>query len=216
VDVPAEISTLLEVYRREVRALEPLGSYVAGSVALGAWNAMTSDVDVVTLLPGAIDRGKLRALHRKLALAHPGARRLECIYLAPSWTGVRVAGGRLRGRGRLTAVARAEIHAGGLVLAGRLGEVRAPVRGELDAEMRWNLDHYWRAKRWRWDLSLFTEFCEFAVSTLARIRWTQQHGTITTKPAALEWLPDAAAALRLGRLARARAVLRLIGDTTRA
>jgi hypothetical protein len=212
------LETILAAYASRVRALDVMGSYVAGSVAMGAFDPRRSDVDVVTVVRGEVEPARIDRMHRELARAHPGAWRLDAQYVsarAPLARGP---------RGRLTAVARAELHAGGIVLAGgAIAEIVPPVsRAELDAEMRWNLDVYWRAKRARLERYLFAEGVHFAVTTVARIRWTLAHGTVVSKPAAARWLPsvmpDAAPLVagldaRLGlrdRWARARAVQHLI------
>src|SRR5207248_11157002 len=125
---------------------------------------------------------------------HPDARRLEVTYVdveRPLAPGLRVARGRVREVGRLTAVARTEIHSRPIVLAGSPAMVPAPTRAELDAEMAWNLDVYWRRQRARLDHFLFAPWIDFAVTTLARILWTLRFGTITSKPEAARWLPDA-------------------------
>lgn len=199
--------TLLATYASQVRALDVVGSYVAGSVAMGAYEHGRSDVDVVTVVHGAVEPGRIDRLQRELRRVHPGAWRLDAQYVSARAP-------LARGR-RLTAVAREELHRGGLVLAGEpIGAVIPPVtRGELEAEMRWNLDVYWRGRRRQLARFLFEE------ADRRRLR----RGTLTSKRAAARWLPSVmpeaealVAGLEAGvgvwqRLPRARAVQRLIG-----
>jgi hypothetical protein len=212
------LSTLLGAYAAALAPLDVLGSYVAGSVALGAFDPRTSDVDVVTVMRTMPPRARLDALHVRLSA------RLECVYLAEGESsGVRYQRGRRRGIGTLTAVARTEIHAHPIVLAGA-PPARVIARAspdELAAEMSWNLDVYWRRQRARLPRFFFTSAVDFAVGTLARILWTLRHGTVIAKREAVRWLPSAlpqaAPLVALSqdgrwrhRWRRARAVQRLI------
>ena len=117
-------------------------------------------------------------------------------------------------------VSRKLLHERGVVLAGRPpAEVFAPVsREELDEEMRWNLQVYWRgrlAHPWRF---LFDEGVQFAVSTLARIAHTRATGEVISKQKAIAALPEQwrvlADAGSMGRIRRARETLRMIGEMT--
>ena len=84
--IPVSIQPLLDAY---LRALEPLrthfyGIYIAGSLALGAFEELASDIDLIALTQGewsSLELKQLKALHIHLIKAYPLGKRLEVCYV---------------------------------------------------------------------------------------------------------------------------------------
>lgn len=235
--VPSELREPLARLTGWLRASLPVaGVYLHGSIAQGAFDPRTSDVDLVATLDldavGRREIAALRAAHRALAHESPWGRRLESSFVPAR--AARSAGSlaeryprfdraRARGLQRLPAVARRLLARGGVTLSGEPA-VRAFADVDDAAirdEMHWNLASYWRGRLRRPHLFLSEEMARFAATTIPRILHTLETGDIPTKPEALAFLetrlPEFAALAddvrahgrRLGRLARARLCLGL-------
>jgi predicted nucleotidyltransferase len=87
--IPISIQPLIDAY---LHALEPLhthfyGIYIYGSIALGAFEELASDIDIIALTQGewsSLELKQLEALHRQLIKVYPLGKRLEVFYSQPS------------------------------------------------------------------------------------------------------------------------------------
>lgn len=202
--VPPSIQPLIDAY---LCALEPLGShlygiYLFGSLALGAFEEQTSDIDIIALTQGKWTRrelAQLKALHTKLVQTHQLGHRLEVLYIP-----LRHLGKRNQeiaryptfhterffpaGYGDLNYVTWWTLKNKGICLLG-------PDRSTLPFEvawrevletMRYNLDGFWVSKARRPYLFLRDDMFEYSVAIHCRILTTLEEGEIITKSAALE------------------------------
>ncbi len=205
-NIPVELAPLFDAW---LEALAPLGDrihgvYLYGSLALGAWNPVVSDIDAVVLTVGEwtsdeIDR--LAEIHADLAKALPLANRLEAIYFplerlgettspTPPYPAFRDGQFHPATHGDVNAVTWWMFAHHGVRLAGPEPE-DLPIRTTWDdvrAAMRYNLDVYWeRRVRLPGGLRFLTdEGVEFGVTTVARILTTLEDGEIIGKDAALD------------------------------
>src|ERR1700730_3039340 len=84
--IPITVQPLIDAY---LHALEPLhfhffGIYLYGSIALGAFEELESDIDIIALTRAewtASELAQLNALHTHLLEAHQIAGRLEVLYI---------------------------------------------------------------------------------------------------------------------------------------
>src|SRR6266566_1928595 len=84
--VPVAIQPLVGAY---LDGLEPLrarfyGIYIYGSIALGAFEELASDIDILALTEGewsAFELKQLEALHRRLIKVYQYGKRLEVLYV---------------------------------------------------------------------------------------------------------------------------------------
>ncbi|MCC6314450.1 MAG: DUF4111 domain-containing protein [Thermomicrobiales bacterium] len=210
--IPEPPAALLDAY---LAALAPLGErihgvYVYGSLALGAFDPRTSDIDLLVPTASALSAAEvawLAAAHAALTRSNPLARRLQAAYVpldelandavvAPR---PHYRDGRLRsGRGDLNAVTRWLVARRGIVLRGPAAST-LPLAATWEAvreAMRFNLEVYWprRAVLPRGFVFLTDYWVDFGTSTLCRILTTLEDGEIVGKDAALarwrERLPD--------------------------
>lgn len=215
--VPAVIQPLLDTYLHE---LEPLrshfyGIYIYGSIALGAFEELESDIDIIALTQGEWSPSELKQLkdlHTRLNKAYPLGRRLEVFYIPSRYLGV-MHPGKANGAiapypvmhdgtfspassGSLNAVTWWIIKHNGLCLLG-------PACSELPLEVSWqdvlstmrfNLDIYYANRLKRGYIYLNDLAVEFGVSNMCRIFTTIEDGEIISKSASLkrwrERLPD--------------------------
>lgn len=204
--LPALIVPVLAALTDGVRSIDGswLGAWVYGSVALGAWDPVASDIDVIVVASGALgqeDIDRLATLHEQLAREQAMAGRLEVQYLTvghldrddsagyPCW---RDSALHRQSRGDLNATTRWVLREHGIALFGPPAAMLPPTVtwDDVLAAMRANLTRYWPA--WlsaegrialRDDAAVV-----FAVTTLCRILTTVGRDAIVTKPAALaEW-----------------------------
>jgi len=84
-DLSADIARLLGRLRDRLVARGGLaGIYLYGSLATGDFSPARSDIDVVVMVTGELDRaavGELRELHAALAGSDDPAGRLHCLYV---------------------------------------------------------------------------------------------------------------------------------------
>ncbi len=91
--IPASLRPLVDAY---LQTLEPLrarisGIYLYGSVALGAFEELASDIDIVALTQGEwspSELAQLEALHAQLQRAYPLGKRLEVFYIPFGYLGM--------------------------------------------------------------------------------------------------------------------------------
>lgn len=187
---------------------------VAGSLATGDYIRGVSDLDLVAVVDGPVDRTRveaLTALHRELDLGSAAGLDLGCVYVDegalldpdarhPTWThGVLV-------HRILSGVTRAELVRHGFAVSGRPPQEVLPpmtddeVRGAAHAELcgYWS----WAARRPR--IWLDPVIAELGLTSMARGRHTLRTGQLLTKSQAVEqaaaprWLVDQLRARRQG------------------
>jgi hypothetical protein len=179
------------------------GIYLQGSLALDAFNPVSSDVDFVVVLAKNIDSqaiGMLRLMHRRFRRESAWGKRFEGHYVPAqdllSSEGdfaqhyPYVAKGKLQGAHRVGPLARRLVREHGITLVGDDPDgVFAEVSDtSIRGEMRYNLNVYWRRKRDQLHLLLSDRMVDFAVTTLPRILHTLRSGSIISKPEALALL----------------------------
>jgi len=198
--------------------LAPLGwvtdLFVGGSVATGDYSPRISDLDLVALVDGPVDRARqalLMTLHRGLDEGTASSLKLGCVYvdgsqlvdlhaLHPTWTH-----GSLVQR-ILSGVARAELVRHGYAVFGRspLDVLPAMSDDDVRAAARAELTGYWTwaARRpWLW---LDPIIADLGLTSMARGRHTLATGELLTKTRAVEraaapaWLIDQLRARRRG------------------
>lgn len=214
--IPPALRPLLEHYRAALTTL-PIrfpGVYLYGSVALGAFDEQSSDIDLVaftagTWTPAAL--AQLAALHRQLTAAFPLGGRVEAMYVpfadrGQGKTGIApypyTAAGEFHPAGHfdLNAVTWWEIAHDGIPLLGPdPAALHLPVTwADVLETMRYNLDTYWSGQRAALaaalaqnpQLALPDDVIPYIVGTLCRILTTIEEGTITSKTGAVrEWQP---------------------------
>lgn len=203
--IPTSIQPLVDVY---LHALEPLhsrfyGIYIFGSIALGAFEELESDIDIVALTQGqwtSAEFTQLSALHKWLMGVHQLARRLEVLYIplhnlgkhnreiAPYPT---IQHGEFSPAryGDLNSITWWTVKNKGICLLG-------PERSMLPFEVTWqdvletmsdNLNDFWpRITRRRPHCFLRDDWFVFAVATHCRILTTIEEEEIITKSVALK------------------------------
>lgn len=203
--VPASIQPLIDTY---LHALEPLhehfyGIYIYGSIALGAFEELGSDIDIIALTQGewsSLELKQLKTLHRQLIKAYPYGKRLEVFYIPSRYMGSMQQSETIApypvmhdgtfspaAHGGLNAVTWWIIKHHGLRLLG-------PERPALPLEVTWkdilsamrfNLDVYFARQVKRPYIYLDDVAVEFAVTNLCRIFTTIEEGEIISKSASL-------------------------------
>lgn len=208
--IPVSIQPLIDAY---LDGLKPLyshfyGIYIYGSIALGAFEELESDIDILALtksewLPHELEQ--LKTLHMRLIKEYPPGGRLEVYYAPSRYLGVTrsVEQGRAidpypvmhdgvfepAARGGLNVVTWWTIKHHGLRLLGpEPCELPLEVAWEdILADMRFNLNVYYARKVKKrpyvyWD----DRAVEFDVTNLCRIFTTIEEGEIISKSASLE------------------------------
>jgi len=206
--VPVSIQPLIDAY---LRALEPLrahfyGIYISGSIALGAFEELASDIDIVALTQNewsSLELKQLKALHTHLIKAYPFGKRLEVCYVPLRYLGV-VHPGKQNGAiapypaahdGRFSPATQAGLNAVTWWIIQHKGlRLFGPERSDLPLEVAWkdvlstmrfNLDVYFARKSKRPYIYLHGAAVEFAVTNLCRILTTIEEGEIISKSASL-------------------------------
>ena len=202
--IPPPIQSLITAY---FDAIEPLrshlyGIYIFGSIALGAFEELESDIDLVVLTLEewtASECTQLKALHARLKRSQQLGKRLEVLYLPLSYLG------KLNteiapyphfhsekfytaGYGDLNYVTWWVLKTKGIRLLG-------PECSALPFDVTWqdvletmrdNLDVYWPRHANRPYLFLLDGWIVIAVATLCRMLSTIEEASIVTKSMALE------------------------------
>lgn len=202
--LPSPIQPLIDAY---LHALEPLrerfyGIYIYGSIALGAFEEATSDIDVIVLTQGewsSLELKQLAELHERLIKEQLWGRRLEVLYVPVSDLGRDrrelapypcVHDGRflLAGRGDVNGVTWWVLKHKGICLWGRERDVLPfdYTWQQVLHTMRFNLDVYFAGKLKRPYIYLHPGAVEFAVSNLCRILATIEDSEIISKSASLK------------------------------
>ena len=206
--IPVSIQPLIDAY---LRALEPLqthfyGIYIAGSIALGAFEELESDIDLIALTQGegsSLELKQLKALHTHLIKTSPFGKRLEVSYIPTRYLGVmhpdKQSGAVVpypvlhnskfspASYGSLEAVTWWIIKHNGLRLLG-LERSELPLEvawKDVLTTMRFNLDVYFARQAKRPYLYLNDVAVEFAVTNLCLILTTIEEGEIISKSASL-------------------------------
>ncbi|WP_239092663.1 nucleotidyltransferase domain-containing protein [Paractinoplanes abujensis] len=160
--------------------------FVAGSLATGDYIPYVSDLDLVAITDGPVDRGLIEEVHRRVG---PGYQ-LGCVYVDaaliddvgvrhPTWTH-----GQLVER-ILSGITRAELAGHGYAVFGRPpGEVVPPV--DVRAAARAELAGYWRWAARRPYLWWNPMMADLGLTSMARARHALAYGELLTKTAAIE------------------------------
>lgn len=188
---------------------------VAGSLALGDHVPGVSDVDLVAVTDGPVDRARETALaraHRDID-RYFGAADLGCVYVEErrlSEAGARHATwthGRLVHR-TLSGITRAELASCGFAVYGRPPSSLLPVMtdDQVRAAVRSELRGYWTwASRRPW-LWLDPTIADLGLTSMARARYSLRTGQLLAKTAAMDhvrapdWLIDELRGRRRGEL----------------
>ncbi len=202
--IPTSVQPLIDAY---LHALEPLrphfyGIYIFGSIALGAFEELESDIDIVALTHGewaVTELAQLKALHTQLIGMHHLGKRLEVLYIPL----------RDLGKGNREIAPYPTFHTEKFFPAG-YGDLNhitwwtiknksihllGPERSTLPFEVTWqevletmrdNLDGYWVSRARRPYLFLRDDMFEFSVATLCRMLTTIEEEEIITKSLALK------------------------------
>ncbi len=187
---------------------------VAGSLATGDHVPGVSDLDLVAVVPGPVDRARtaqLVAVHTALDRGAAAGADLGCVYvdegrllatadLHPTWTH-----GSLVER-VLSGITRAELVRSGFAVLGRApADVLPPVTDDdVRAAARAELCGYWAWAVRRPHLWLDPGIADLGLTSMARGRYALRTGRLLTKTAAVEqarapaWLVDQLRARRRG------------------
>jgi Domain of unknown function (DUF4111) len=206
--VPVAIQPLIAAY---LHALGPLhthfyGMYIYGSIALGAFEELASDIDIIALTLGewsSLELKQLKALHRYLTKAYPLGKHLEVFYVPSCYLGVMHPS---KQNGAVVSYPAAHEGTFSLAMHGSLNAVTwwiiknqgirllGPERSALPLEVTWkdvlstmrfNLDVYFARKVQRPYIYLYDAAVEFAVTNLCRILTTIEEGEIISKSESL-------------------------------
>jgi hypothetical protein len=197
---PPWVEALLLRVATDLTVRGVLGVYAHGSLATGDFADGSSDLDLVAVTARPVspaERDELRRWHRELGRDRRAAM-LHCAY---------VEGARLEDLGQshptwahedfldrpLSAVARAELLAGALVLAGPPAGALIPelAVGTLQDEVRREVDTYWRraARRHRpWWRDIWVDI---GLTSMVRARSVLEEGRQISKVEAMRRLPGA-------------------------
>jgi len=201
--IPLPIQPLLDAY---LAALQPLrdhfyGIYIYGSIALGAFEEMESDIDIIALTEGEWteqELGLLAHIHKRFVKEYELGKRLEPMYIPLRDIGKYNADiapypyasdGKFYAAGHfdLNAVTWWTIQHKGLCLLGPECAV-LPLEvawEEVLGAMRYNLNTYWASKAKKPYLFLSDLWVMAAVATLCRILTAIEEGEIVSKSASL-------------------------------
>ncbi len=202
--IPTPIQPLIDAY---LHALEPLrshfhGIYIFGSIALGAFEELESDIDIVALTQGEWTTPKLvqlRALHTQLMRSHQLGKRLEVLYIPLHNLG------KVNGElapyptfhsGKFSPAGYGDLnHVTWWTVKNKSIRLLGPERSTLPLEVTWqdvletmrdNLDGYWASIAKRPYLFLLDGWIVIAVATLCRMLTTIEDEEIITKSVALK------------------------------
>ncbi len=202
--IPTPIQPLIDAY---LHALEPLrshfhGIYIFGSIALGAFEELESDIDIVALTQGewiTPELAQLKALHTQLIRTHQLAKRLEVLYIPLHDLGKRnreIAPYPIIQFGKFSPAGYGDLnYVTWWTVKNKSIRLLGPERSTLPFEVAWqdvletmrdNLDGYWASKAKRPYLFLLDGWIVIAVATLCRILTTIEEEEIITKSVALK------------------------------
>lgn len=199
---PADATRTLDAF---LAAMQPvtgaLGLYAGGSLATDDYRPVSSDLDLVAVIPGPLTSAQQAALvdvHQQLMRDKPAAAKLHCAYVPlgeiadPGVEHLTWAHGELYRR-IVSGIARAELHSGGVVLHGPPpGTYFPPVdRAALRAAAIGEMTGYWRGavrKPWLWQQDVYVDL---GLLSLARAEIAVRQGRQSTKTEALVRLREA-------------------------
>lgn len=202
--IPPLIQPLLDAY---LHALEPLrdrfyGIYIYGSIALGAFEELESDIDIIALTRGewtAQELGQLGRIHKRLVKEFALGKRLAPMYVPLDDIGklnVDIAAYPYASDGRFHAAGHFDLNDVTWWMVQHLGiclcgpesstlPLQVTWADVLDA-MRYNLNTYWAGKARQSRLFLFDIWVTTAVATLCRILTAIEEDEIISNSAALK------------------------------
>ncbi|WP_243652919.1 nucleotidyltransferase domain-containing protein [Tumebacillus sp. BK434] len=205
---------MLETYNRLLQAASFAeavhGVYLYGSIALGAYEAATSDIDFITVLKREFtspEREELERLHHRLQTAHPLASRMDGMYIAlpylgrlnpdiPAYCFTHAGEFHRAGHWDINHVTWWLLQHRGITIAGPdASTLPLAVRGDdLHAAMMYNLHSYWPRRLQLLEGMEAADPADIAdaVLTLCRIAYTLAHRDILSKPQALQHALDTA------------------------
>jgi hypothetical protein len=194
-----QTESLLARFLTDLTPLRPRAVWAHGSLAGGDYQEGRSDLDLIAVLPDAVDLTTVRrvvALHRRLR-TEPLAAKVHCSYLTPAtlddpdrshltWAHRRVM------RRPVTPVTRRELHDFGRVLHGETPAALLPPvpQRQLTAFVVRDQRDFWRphvdrARLWKQDV-----WVDLGLVTFARATVTLRDGRLISKREALAELPS--------------------------
>ncbi|HTI14253.1 MAG TPA: hypothetical protein VL461_06745 [Dictyobacter sp.] len=209
--IPTSIQPLLDAYLQALTSLRThfYGIYLSGSIALGAFEDLESDIDIIALTQNewsSIELHQLKTLHEQLLKSYPFGQRLEIFYIPFRYLGTLDTDKKDNvidpyptfydgifspaGSGSLNAVTWWIIKHQGIRL---LGSERTELPLEVSwtdvlTTMRFNLDVYYAQKIKRPYTYLSDTAVEFAVSNMCRILTTiEEEGIIAKSESLTRW-----------------------------
>jgi hypothetical protein len=202
--IPPSIHPLIDAY---LHALEPLrshfyGIYIFGSIALGAFEVLASDIDIVALTQGewtTPELAQLKALHTQLIHTHQLGKRLEVLYIPLRNLGKRdreIAPYPTIQYGKFSPAGYADLNYVTWWTVKHKGiRLLGPERSTLPFEVAWedvlgtmrdNLNGFWAIPTERPYLFLLDGWIVIAVATLCCMLTTIEEEEIVTKSVALK------------------------------
>jgi predicted nucleotidyltransferase len=200
-DLSADIARLLGRLRDRLVARGGLaGIYLYGSLATGDFSPARSDIDLVVMVTGELDRaavGELRELHAALAGSDDPAGRLHCLYvpgqaaadparLHPYWYGDRMT------QWQLKVMTRAELASAGVALHGPWPPpgVTPVSTAEVQAAVHEEISGYWRRMARQRACWLRDGWVDLGLTVLPRSAAVLATGDLITKTEAIRRLAE--------------------------
>ncbi|MFL5628346.1 MAG: aminoglycoside adenylyltransferase domain-containing protein [Ktedonobacteraceae bacterium] len=202
--IPTSVQPFIDAY---LHSLEPLrthfyGIYIYGSIALGGFEELESDIDILALTHGewaTRELAQLKALHTQLLRTHQLGKRLEVLYIPLHNLGKcdrEVAPYPALQFGKFSPARYAELNCVTWWTVKNKGiRLLGPERSTLPFEVAWQevletmrdyLDDLWAIPAERPYLFLLDGWIEITVSALCRMLTTIEEGEIVTKSVALK------------------------------
>lgn len=198
--IPHEIEVLMDQYVQSISksTLRPIGTYVVGSIALGAYDEDHSDIDCITILEGDRNAGYINELawvHEMLNESNPLGRKMDGTYVRRSQLGkisdsdslAFVRDGKFQaGIGDINAVTWWILQRHGIAVQGKpTNELGLDITlGDLKTTMRYNIMEYWPNRLWvleKQTEQLDDETIVDSVLTLCRILYSLRENDVTSK-----------------------------------
>jgi len=202
--IPTSVQPLIDAY---LHSLEPLrahfyGIYIYGSIALGGFEELESDIDILALTHGELanpELAQLKALHTQLLRTHQLGKRLEMLYIPLCNLGKRdreIVPYPTLQFGKFSPARYAELsYVTWWTVKNKGIRLLGPERSTLPFEVTWqdvletmrdNLDGFWATPTERPYLFLLDGWIVITVSALCRMLTTIEEGEIVTKSVALK------------------------------
>ncbi|HWI52568.1 MAG TPA: aminoglycoside adenylyltransferase domain-containing protein [Symbiobacteriaceae bacterium] len=181
-----------------------VGVYLYGSLALGDFDPVSSDIDFVVVTDDELSTDSvsaLAALHSRIALNHPRwATELEGSYIPKADIGrydparayhLHLYRGHveMEQHGVHWVIERHVLREHGVVLSGP--EIRTLISPISPDDLRRAtaalMEEWWAPKVDEPGRAYVTKYQSYAVVTMCRVLYTLQHGTVVSKPAAARW-----------------------------